>query len=134
MFENITTTQESKPVMLNYTAMYDFKTIKAELQRRRNKVRHFTKAFLQIFAQAQQDRQSNIINGIDDSYLIKGEYDAPEEPPRILVTHSWDKVRETAFYRVESGSYCEFLQIAYDIEQKAREKAEREQNQEVKAA
>ena len=76
MLNTNTVTQEPKPIMLNYTTMYDFKAIKAELQRRRNKVRHFTKAFLQIFAQAQQDRQANDAAGIDDSYLIKGEYDS----------------------------------------------------------
>ena len=103
-------------IMLDYSRIFDYKSINAELKRRGCKTRNFTKAFLQMYAKARQDIQTNDAHGIDTYYTDNG----------IWTRHEYDGIRQTAFYRVESGSYCEFLSIACAIETKAREQAERE--------
>lgn len=104
-------------IMLDYTRIFDHKTIKAELTRRGCKTRHFTKAFLQMYAKARQDIQTNDAHDIDTHYSDNG----------IWTRHEYDAIRQTAFYKVESGSYCEFLSIAHDIEQKAIEQESRKE-------
>ena len=102
-------------IMLDYKRIFDHKSINAELKRRGCKTRQFTRQFLQMYAKARQDIQTNDANGIDTHYNDNG----------IWTRREYDAIRQTAFYRVESGSYCEFLSIAHSIESKAREQAER---------
>lgn len=104
-------------IMLDYSRIFDYKAIKARLQLYGRKCRHFTKAFLTMYIKARQDIQTNDANGIDTHY-----YDGI-----IYTRHEYDAIRQTAFYNVESGSYCEFLSIAYDIEQKAIEQESRKE-------
>ena len=103
-------------ITLDYSRIFDHKSINAELKRRGCKTRQFTRQFLAMYAKARQDIQTNDANGIDTSY----------QDGDIYTRHEYDAIRQTAFYRVESGSYCEFLSIAHAIETKAREQAERE--------
>lgn len=103
-------------IMLDYNRIFDHRSINAELKRRGCKTRQFTKAFLQMYAKARQDIQTNDANGIDTSYQDGG----------IYTRHEYDAIRQTAFYKIDSGSYCEFLSITCAIETKAREQAERE--------
>ena len=104
-------------IMLDYSRIFNHKAIKAELTRRGCKTRHFTKAFLQMYAKARQDIQTNDVNGIDTGY-----YDGI-----IYTRHEYDAIRQTAFYRIESGSYCEFLSIAHEIEEQAMEQERRKE-------
>lgn len=104
-------------IMLDYTRIFDYKEIKARLQQNGRKCRHFTKAFLTMYAKARQDIQTNDANGIDTGY-----YDGI-----IYTRHEYDDIRQTAFYKVESGSYCEFLSIAHEIEEKAMEQERRKE-------
>ena len=69
-----------------------------------------------MYAKARQDIQTNDANGIETTYTAPG---------GMYTRHEYDAIRQTAFYRIASGSYCEFLSIAHEIEQDAREKAER---------
>ena len=107
---------ENNVIMMDYSRIFDHKIINAELKRRGCKTRQFTRQFLQMYAKARQDIQTNDAHGIETHYTDNG----------IWTRHEYDAIRQTAFYRVESGSYCEFLSIAYEIEAKAREQAERE--------
>ena len=86
--------------------MTEFQRIKAELKRRCESTKHFTKAFLQDYKDAVEKTEFNIKNKIDDSYYVEN---------CVLVRHSFDKVFASKFYQQNPCAYCVFLEIALEF-------------------
>ena len=83
-----------------------YETVKRELQKRCSNVKHFSKAFYNIYKKSLSETIKNAEKGIDDSYY-KG---------IVKLYHSWDEVYNSKFYRENGCAYCEFLSIVYGVE------------------
>ena len=81
--------------------MTDYRKIKDELIRRKEKTTHFTKQFLSDYIECVKSRKYTLENDIDDSYKIGN----------VTYYHSWDKVYNSKFYQKNSCGYCVFLEI-----------------------
>ena len=80
-----------------------YNRIKAELTRRGENTRYFTRKFLITYLAALETIRENAEAGIDDGYYDCG----------IWTRHAWDEVRSTDFYLKDGGAYCVFLEIAH---------------------
>ena len=82
-----------------------YQRIKAELLRRRENPRYFTRAFLNTFESSTRRFEILRESGIDDSYFFG----------HVRLHHSMDPVYNSEFYRLNGCAYCEFLSIYYSI-------------------
>lgn len=82
-----------------------YQRIKAELLRRCENPRYFTRAFLNAFESASRRFQFLRESGIDDSYYSG----------HVRLFHSMDPVYNSEFYRLNGSAYCEFLEIYHSM-------------------
>ena len=81
--------------------MMKFETVKAELEKRRENTKYFTKAFYKAYLDSLRATKKNVEAGVDDSYERDG----------VRYYHSWDAVYNSKFYQKNGGAYCEFLSV-----------------------
>lgn len=81
-----------------------YQQIKAELSAKRESTRYFNKQFFLDFMAAKRAFIANQENGIDNTY----------QSGYITLTHEYDKIYASDFYRKNGGAYCVFLEIMND--------------------
>lgn len=81
-----------------------YEQVKAELARRREDAKGFTRAFYKTYLSCLKKTRQNDENGVDDRY---------EDESGIVRWHSWDDVYNSKFYQKNGGAYCEFLNVVY---------------------
>ena len=87
--------------------MTEFQRIKAVMKNRKASTKYFTKAFLEAYKTARAKTKSNFENLIDDSYMHENGY--------VKLFHSYDEVYNSKFYQQNSCGYCEFLEVANEL-------------------
>ena len=83
-----------------------YNQVKQELAKCCEKTTHFTKAFYRIYIESRKKAEYNTKHGIDDLY----------QDGIVWTHHSFDDVRTSKFYNLNSCAYCKFLEIVHNIE------------------
>lgn len=81
----------------------DYKKIKDALSKRIKNLKWFSLDFCKTYV-ACRDAVKNLT---EDEYADS----LYEMEPGVTVSHAWDPVYATDFYKKNSGAYCEFLSI-----------------------
>ena len=84
--------------------MLTFEQVKQELATRVSSVRHFTRAFYQLYLSCLEKTRYNAENDIDDSFMLS---------ENVRGYKSWEPVYNSLFYQKNSAAYCEFLSVVY---------------------
>lgn len=82
-----------------------YKEARAELSARCHNIRHFNKAFFDLYCKCLEKTRENVEKEIDDSYYMEG-----ENFPRF---ESWRPMYESKLYQENGTVYCEFLSVVY---------------------
>lgn len=91
--------------MWNNVGDIPFEVVKKELSKRRNNIAYFTNSFYNSYLEAVKESAKLHSSG------NKSDYTAIGAEGTIKLSHSFDKVKESEFYKQNGSAYLCFLDI-----------------------